>query len=132
MGTGGNGIFKTSNGGLDWSIMNNGLTDLTVTRLLIDHTDHTLMYAGTYGGGVFKSEDGGQSWAQANNGLEDTFVYSLALSPSRNGDNRILSFLKDQVKHITGNGGSIYIYAGVYGGKIYRSEVKENLEWDPF
>jgi len=55
-GTRGGGVFKSADGGANWSQMNNGLTDRYISALAIDpHTPATL-YAGTSGGAVFKGQ----------------------------------------------------------------------------
>jgi hypothetical protein len=43
------GVFKSSDGGANWSAMNEGLTDLVVTSLAVDK-DATTLYAGTSSG----------------------------------------------------------------------------------
>ena len=51
-GTGFGGVFKSSDGGGNWSAINDGLTNTNVQALAIDPTTST-PYAGTGGGGVF-------------------------------------------------------------------------------
>jgi uncharacterized protein (TIGR03437 family) len=75
------GVFRTTNGGGNWSIMNNGLNSPAVHSLVVDPKAPSNVYAGTFGGGVFKSTDGGGSWSPANNGLSNQVVISLAIDP---------------------------------------------------
>ena len=70
--TTGGGIVKTTNGGLSFTSINSGLTNLRVLALVIDPTNSNTVYAGTYGGGVFKSTNGGLSWTAFNSGLTTT------------------------------------------------------------
>jgi hypothetical protein len=80
------GIFKSTDGGGNWSAANTGLTcgsDLWgVVALALDPTT---LYAGT-AGGVYKSTDGGTSWSPVNVGLPTSFpgniVSALALDPT--------------------------------------------------
>ena len=51
-GTGG-GVFKSTDGGANWSAVNSGLTSTCVFALAIDPATPTTLYAGTGGGGVF-------------------------------------------------------------------------------
>jgi hypothetical protein len=44
------GVFKSMNGGGNWSAANNGLTDSDVWALAIDPATPTILYAGTRGG----------------------------------------------------------------------------------
>ena len=70
-GTGG-GVFKSTNGGGNWSAVNTGLTNTNVYALAIDPATPTTLYAGTHDGGVFKSTNGGGNWSAVNTGLTDT------------------------------------------------------------
>jgi hypothetical protein len=52
-GTSGDGVFKSTNGGGNWTAANTGLTNTDVNTLAIDPATPTTLYAGTHGGGVF-------------------------------------------------------------------------------
>jgi photosystem II stability/assembly factor-like uncharacterized protein len=84
----GRGIFKSSNGGQSWSLINTGLADPpypvapTVLDLAIDPSAPATLYAGTFGRGVFKSTNGGESWSPINTGLISPFVRGLAIDSS--------------------------------------------------
>ena len=75
-------MFKSTNGGGNWSAVNTGLTNTYVYALAIDPATPTTLYAGTYGGGVFKSTNGGGNWSAVNTGLTDTLVSALAIDPA--------------------------------------------------
>ena len=62
-GTYDSGVFKSTNGGGNWSPVNTGLTNTYVYDLAIDPAMPTTLYAGTWGGGVFKSTNGGANWS---------------------------------------------------------------------
>lgn len=89
------GVFKSINGGGNWSA--SGLANTHITVLAIDPSDPKFIYAGT-DGGVFESTDGGANWNAINNGLTNTKVTSLAIDPS-NPD---------------------IIYAGTDGGGVFK------------
>src|SRR5262249_29999223 len=77
-GTGG-GVYKSTDGGRQWTAMNTGLADRNVEVVVIDPHTPTILYAGTYGG-VFKSSDGGGSWIPINTGLPaNTHPYTLVI-----------------------------------------------------
>ena len=72
-GTFGAGIFKSTNGGGNWTAINNGLLasgfvttnfaqNLSIWALAIDPLTPTTLYAGT-DDGLFKSTDGGGNWS---------------------------------------------------------------------
>jgi hypothetical protein len=47
------GVFKSADGGGNWSSFSAGLTATWVRALAIDPVATTTLYAGTHGGGVF-------------------------------------------------------------------------------
>ena len=55
------GLFKSIDGGNNWTPINNGLTETDVGSLAIDPKTPAIVYAST-GAGVFKSIDGGAMW----------------------------------------------------------------------
>jgi photosystem II stability/assembly factor-like uncharacterized protein len=64
------GIWKSEDGGLAWFPINNGLSDLTVSHVVVDPTQPQTLYAAVgcvddtiqLPGNVFKSTDGGSNW----------------------------------------------------------------------
>lgn len=83
------GLFKTTDGGATWSVMNNGLEGVVSVRtpftaLVIDPS-LSVLYMGTSGSGVFKSVDGGASWATFNDGLPNLDIRALAVSSDGSG-----------------------------------------------
>jgi len=81
-GTSGGGVFKSTNGGGNWSAANTGLTNTDVLALAIDPATPATLYAGILGGGVFKSTNGGGNWSAVNTGLTNAFVRALAIDPA--------------------------------------------------
>jgi len=80
------GVFKSTDGGANWTAMNTGLTGRDVHALTIDPQTPDTIYAGTWRaggwvGGVFKSTDGGASWSAMNAGLTSTAVTGFAINP---------------------------------------------------
>jgi photosystem II stability/assembly factor-like uncharacterized protein len=73
------GVFKSTNGGTNWTAINTGLTYTYINALAIHPQTPETLYAGT-DGGVFKSTNGGTNWTAINNGLPTTFfVNALAI-----------------------------------------------------
>lgn len=75
------GIYKSTNRGGNWSIMDSGLTDYFIQEITYDPKDPDLLYlAGR--GGVFKSTDGGAHWVNKRNGFPEQadFNYSAPIN----------------------------------------------------
>ena len=78
-------VFKTTDGGANWSPADNGIVGLDVRALRVDPTAPNRVFAGVAGfeltpGGVYVSEDGGASWDSVSIDLPVDSAQSLALS----------------------------------------------------
>ena len=85
LGTKGDGVFKSTNGGENWSAVNTGLSSYAyVYSLAIAPATPSTLYVVAYDG-VFKSTDGGRQWNTVdtglNSGLNDMEVSSLVIDP---------------------------------------------------
>ena len=76
------GVFKSTNGGGDWSAVNTGLTSTYIKALAIDPVTPATLYAGTDSDGVFKSVNGGESWNAVNTDLTCPYIFALAIDPT--------------------------------------------------
>ncbi|RMF92981.1 MAG: hypothetical protein D6736_02555, partial [Nitrospinota bacterium] len=112
-GTMGQGVFKSSDGGISWESTNEGLTNTFVKALVVSPayaSDQTVV-VGTWGSGVFKSTDGGLSWQGGDSALDGAFLRALAISPE---------FARDRT-----------LFAGTWSG-IYRSaDAGQSWEFIP-
>jgi photosystem II stability/assembly factor-like uncharacterized protein len=80
MGTVGGGVFKTTNGGLDWTPMTDKYFGGTIGAVAVAPSNPDIVYVGggefpirgnvSHGDGVWKTTDGGKTWS--NLGLNDT------------------------------------------------------------
>jgi photosystem II stability/assembly factor-like uncharacterized protein len=91
------GVFKSTNGGLNWGASNAGLGNLNVSEMATDATAPLTAYAGTQTAGVFKTTDGGATWSAVNTGLE-------GLNPP------------GYVPKLVMDGSGIAVYAGTFQG----------------
>ncbi len=73
------GIYKSTNYGISWTQINNGLTDTMVTSLAVSGTT---IFAGTYSNGIFLSTNNGANWIPSNNGISNPYIKSLAVHDS--------------------------------------------------
>ncbi len=81
-GTYGGGVFKTTNSGDSWNPVNSGLGSVYIAAVAVDPSHSNVVYAGAYyGGGIYKSEDGGATWRASSAGAAGTDVWTLDVSP---------------------------------------------------
>ena len=76
-GTAGNGVFRSTDNGTNWTVVNSGLPEKTYVEAFA--VSGTNLFAGTYGGGVFLSTNNGTDWTEVDTSLGDLYVYSLAI-----------------------------------------------------
>jgi photosystem II stability/assembly factor-like uncharacterized protein len=82
--TPGQGVLISMDKCRSWQTSNNGLTNLFVNTVAIDHHNPNTVYAGT-DGGAYISFDFGQTWHQINDGLLGaTVVYSIVVDNDSN------------------------------------------------
>src|SRR5436190_5559437 len=72
IGTAQGGVWKTTDGGLNWSPKSDNEVSLAIGALAMDPSNHLILYAGTgeanfsgdsyYGNGVLRTIDGGNTW----------------------------------------------------------------------
>lgn len=114
MGTAGNGVFRSSNGGQTWQAMNEGLTNRDVRAIATDpHSGDC--FVGTWGGGVFRSSDNGNTWRGGDpsdvnicqTGLTHPYITGLCLSATTR-----------------------HLFAATLGGGVFRS-TDGGLRWEP-
>ena len=81
-GFGSSHVYKTTNGGNDWTAIDNGLPDLPTNTILVDPLNPDNLYVGN-DLTVYYSENGGGSWETFSEGLpEAAMIYDLNDSPS--------------------------------------------------
>jgi len=78
VGTGGYGVYLSTDGGSHWTARNNKLTDFHINTLSISVAG--TLYVGTPSG-VFYSSDSGANWNAANGGLTNLNVLALTFDP---------------------------------------------------
>ncbi len=80
VGTSVGGIYRSTDKGDTWTLLDSGSAIANVQSLAIDSSGN--IFAGT-GNGVYRSTDNGGSWIQLGSGLNmNTTIFSLAVSPS--------------------------------------------------
>ena len=75
-------VFKTTDGGGDWTAADVGQPNLvSILSLAVDPAKAATVYAGTSVGTVYRSLDGGGSWTALGTNLPNVGVRALAVSP---------------------------------------------------
>lgn len=62
VGTPGGGVWKTTDGGVNWSVLTDNLSNIDVYALAMDPVDSNIYYWGSTNGNIFKSIDAGATW----------------------------------------------------------------------
>jgi photosystem II stability/assembly factor-like uncharacterized protein len=118
-GTWGNGVFKSTDGGLSWKKSSIGLGDLLINSLAIDPQNPKILYAGTYNDEIYKSTNAGETWFHSSQGIQDnSVVYTIAIDP-HNPD----------IIYI-GTRGKNAVDPPPWKGIVYRS-LNEGINWSP-
>jgi photosystem II stability/assembly factor-like uncharacterized protein len=96
----GDGVYRSTDNGDNWTLANTGLTSTDVVALAINSANGHI-FAGTYsqmgeGGGMFRSTDNGDTWTEQNNGFTAYDVNAVVINSAG------------------------YIFAGAAGG-VFRS-----------
>ncbi len=90
VGAAGGGVWKTSDGGVSWTPLTDGINDLSVGALAVAPSSPNILYLGTGEGGyaidfipgigMLTSNDGGATWALPSSVVASTF-YRISVHP---------------------------------------------------
>ena len=91
IGTSSGGVWRTNDGGQQWSALSDNEASLAIGSLAIAHNNPDILYAGTgegnprnslnLGEGIYKSLDGGKSWKRMAKNTFSSAVIMAASSP---------------------------------------------------
>jgi photosystem II stability/assembly factor-like uncharacterized protein len=113
------GVYKTTDAGLNWASVDNGLASHQVHSLAIDPVNPSTVYAGLSDNGVYKTTNGGSGWAST--GLSYSSVNTLMIDPA----NPSILYAGSSVFQIDAfvaelnATGSALIYSSYLGGTSY-------------
>ncbi len=100
------GIFRSTNGGQDWTMVGgNATVTNVVTHFAVHPNDPNTVLAATYGQGVMITTDGGEVWNTANTGLGENYLHNIEYSP-----------VDPNIIFVTGD---FYVWKSVDGGAIW-------------
>ncbi len=121
------GIVKTTNGGVDWQLINTietpdgktaSISAANVGTIVINPKNRKKIYAAVYNGGVLRSEDSGETWTKI---LANTSIYDVIVDPG--DENRIYA------AGIVGNHGRVLLTTD--GGKSWKDIFTESSVENP-
>ena len=129
---------SSTNDGTSWTAINSGLTATAVGALAVSGPN---LFAGTYHGGVFLSTNNGTSWTAVNSGLANVTVWDLAAAaPISSPEQMVSAFFSSTnsgtswtavnigltyARVLTLAGWCSHLYAGTYGGGVWRRPLSE-------
>lgn len=120
------GIWKTTNGGTNWTNLSGSMPTLGVSAILIHPTTPNTIWIGTGdrdhgdapGMGVYKSTDGGTTWSASNSGMGNKTVSMMLLHPTNS--NIILAATSGGIYKSTDGGASWSLKSSSYYFKDIR------------
>jgi len=115
------GFFKSVNGGLSFSAINNGVTDLSARSFAIDNDYGGLVYGGVWhGDGVYRTWNGGLSWLKNSIGLPlGVRISRLYLDPFGRLQKRLFSCTYGNGLYSSDDFATSWISRGLAGQGIY-------------
>lgn len=99
------GIYKTTNGGQNWTNISAQFPVKAVNEVIISHINPAVVFAGTEGGGVYKSTDAGATWVYNSSGANNFACRHLVINPA-NAQEILGGFLSMAVFKSIDNGAS--------------------------
>lgn len=140
--TGSGGIFKTTNGGIDWTPIFDRQNTMSVGDIALEPGNPDVIWVGTgesnvrnsvsFGDGVYKSTDGGKTWKHL--GLKDTNTISKIVVSPKNPDIAYVA----AVGHAWGENEERGVFMTTDGGKTWTKTLyidnqhgASDLEIDP-
>lgn len=144
------GVYKSTDGGVNWMAANDAnIADKCINDLAVHPNNPNLVYAATASGGLYKSTDGGANWGHLG-GLSALDVRAVAVKPDQ--PNIVVAGTHGNGVYISTNAGSSWtqmsagmepndaiwslvfdpinpdwIWAGSFRTGVYRFDPSENM-----
>jgi photosystem II stability/assembly factor-like uncharacterized protein len=120
------GVWKTTDGGLSWTALDDFAANLAVGSLAMDPSNSNIVYAGTgegyfnedavRGAGIFKTTDGGLTWERLASTDNPSFFYVNDIVVSRHDPRRVYAATRTGVWRSKDRGRT---WARVLSPKVY-------------
>ncbi len=124
--TGPLGVFRSTDGGVSWTHLTNGLPSLSATDLALDPGNPQVLYAaigrifGHPDNGLYKTTDGGDSWRKLTGGGWPTSTLgriAVAVAPSQ--PQRVYTLITNPASATGGNATTLDAYRSDDGGTTW-------------
>ncbi len=131
LGSVGGGIWKTVNGGTNWTVLADFMPSLAIGAMVMDPKNPNILYAGTgesypydglRGAGIFKTTDAGVTWNQLTSTANSNFYYTNRLAISPVNSQILLAATQSGIWRTT-DGGANWTQT--------QPDISTDLEWHP-
>ncbi|MCH7872106.1 MAG: hypothetical protein IID33_10445, partial [Planctomycetes bacterium] len=125
--TGPLGVFRSLDGGENWTHLTGGLPNLSATDIAIDPVNPNNVYAGIgriFGNpdnGVYKSTDGGNSWTKLAGGLPTANIGRIALDVAPSSPQRVYVLIARPSNAFGGGASTLGAFRSNDGGATWTS-----------
>ena len=97
----GYGVWRSTDGGNNWSARNSGMGNRTVYEIIMNPSDSDIMVASTSGGRIYRTTNGGASWTS-------TFIGQNAKDIAYHPTNSNIVYASGTLFHKSTNGGNTF------------------------
>jgi len=101
----GDGVFRSRDGGSNWTPINTGL-NVSMTSQIVEDSITGILYLGTYFDGIYKSSDNGDHWIKISQNIKNAECIELVAN-TRNSDSLFV---------VTGSG----LYGSIDGARSWQ------------
>ncbi len=115
------GFYKSFNGGVNFSAINSGVSDLSARSFAIDPAYNGLVFGGVWhGDGVYRTWNGGVSWVKSSAGLPmDVEVFRVYLDPFGRQQKRVFSCTYGNGLYSSDDFATSWVTRGLAGQRLY-------------
>ena len=128
------GVFKSTDGGVTWTHLLNGLPGQAASDVWIDPSDENILYAaigdvfGLPENGIYKSYDAGNSWVKLENGLPSGLVGRITLAIAPSDPQRLYTIITNPCDEFGGGASTNDVYRTANGGEEWLRTFSGNFQ----